>query len=126
MVTCKSATPSRITDNTQIFDFTLNDSQMEQLNALECGFRVTPSTVKDIAVRGRYYKDMPWDGGSRLAWNLESVRLSIISNPILQWRLSWLRKEKEDRLVENSRVRRKYGMKHGASPPRIIPVRPRI
>lgn len=59
MVTCKSATPSRITDNTQIFDFTLNDSQMEQLNALECGFRVTPSTVKDIAVRGRYYKDMP-------------------------------------------------------------------
>lgn len=59
MVTCKSATPSRITDNTQIFDFELSESQVQKLNGLECGFKVTPSTVKDPKERRRYYEDMP-------------------------------------------------------------------
>lgn len=59
MVTCKSETPSRISDNVNIFDFELNESQMEKLNKLECGFKVTPSTVKDPAARRRYYEDMP-------------------------------------------------------------------
>lgn len=59
MVTCKSETPSRITDNCQIFDFELDDGQMEKLNRLECGFKVTPSTISDPAARKRYYEDMP-------------------------------------------------------------------
>lgn len=59
MVTCKSATPSRITENTQIFDFGLSDEQMRRLDALECGFKVTPSTLPDPEARKRYYEDMP-------------------------------------------------------------------
>ena len=59
MVTCKSETPSRITDNVQIFDFELNAEQMKKLDELECGFKVTPSTVSDPAARRRYYEDMP-------------------------------------------------------------------
>ncbi len=45
LVTCKSDTPSRITDNVQIFDFSLNDDQMAALDSLDCGFRVTPNTM---------------------------------------------------------------------------------
>jgi hypothetical protein len=59
MVTCKSATPSRITENTQIFDFELSEAQMDRLDALECGFKVTPSTLPDPESRRRYYEDMP-------------------------------------------------------------------
>jgi diketogulonate reductase-like aldo/keto reductase len=59
MVTCKSESPSRITDNVQIFDFELNDSQMEKWDALECGFKVPPSTLADPEARKRYYEDMP-------------------------------------------------------------------
>lgn len=59
MVTCKSETPSRITDNVQIFDFQLSDDQMRRLDDLECGFKVTPSTESDIEKRRRYYEDMP-------------------------------------------------------------------
>ena len=59
MVTCKSETPSRITDNVQIFDFELTDEQMKKLNALECGFKVTPSTLPDPADRRVYYVNMP-------------------------------------------------------------------
>ncbi|CAD6569018.1 MAG: hypothetical protein TREMPRED_004998 [Tremellales sp. Tagirdzhanova-0007] len=59
MVTCKSATPSRITDNVQIFDFSLNETQMATLNGLECGFKVTPSNLTDPEARRHYYEDMP-------------------------------------------------------------------
>ena len=59
MVTCKSETPSRITDNVSIFDFSLTQAQMDKLNGLEAGFKVTPSTLKDPKDRKRYYLDMP-------------------------------------------------------------------
>ncbi|ORX38726.1 NADP-dependent oxidoreductase domain-containing protein [Kockovaella imperatae] len=59
LVTCKSEKADRIRDNTSIFDFELSSAQMEKLDALDCGFKVTPSTVKDVDERSRYYKDMP-------------------------------------------------------------------
>ena len=58
MVTCKSATPARITDNVQIFDFVLTDSQMKKLDGMECGFKVTPGPLTQEQ-RSRYYEDMP-------------------------------------------------------------------
>jgi diketogulonate reductase-like aldo/keto reductase len=59
MVTCKSENPSRITDNVQIFNFILSDDQMKRLNALDGGFKVTPSSLKTPEERQRYYEDMP-------------------------------------------------------------------
>ena len=59
MVTCKSQTPSRITDNVEIFDFELSPPQMEKMDKLECGFKVTPSTLDSVEARRRYYTDMP-------------------------------------------------------------------
>lgn len=59
IVTCKSETPSRITDNVEIFDFELSDAQMDKLNGLECAFRVTPSSLSNWKDRIRYYEDMP-------------------------------------------------------------------
>jgi len=35
----KSATPKRIQENIQIFDFVLSDREIEQLNNLDCNFR---------------------------------------------------------------------------------------
>jgi diketogulonate reductase-like aldo/keto reductase len=58
MVTCKSSNPDRIKDNCNIFDFELSDSQMKELDELECDFRVTPGP-KDPEERKRYYEDMP-------------------------------------------------------------------
>jgi len=59
MVTCKSENPSRITDNVQIFTFDLSDDQMRRLNALDGGFKVTPSSLNTPEERQRYYEDMP-------------------------------------------------------------------
>jgi diketogulonate reductase-like aldo/keto reductase len=59
MVICKSETPSRITDNVQIFDFQLNNDQMDRLDALESGYVVTPRTLSDYKARRRYYEEMP-------------------------------------------------------------------
>jgi diketogulonate reductase-like aldo/keto reductase len=43
----KSATPARIEENAQVFDFELTDELMSRLDALEEGFRSAwdPSTV---------------------------------------------------------------------------------
>lgn len=41
----KSDTPSRITSNAEIFDFSLNDEQMKTLDSLDEGLHVAPNVV---------------------------------------------------------------------------------
>jgi diketogulonate reductase-like aldo/keto reductase len=59
IVTCKSENPARIADNVRIFDFSLDDQQMEKLGSLDIEYRVTPSSVAEWEQRKRYYLDMP-------------------------------------------------------------------
>ena len=42
----KSVRPERIQENSDVFDFNLNDEQMNILNRLENGFRLCPDPLR--------------------------------------------------------------------------------